>query len=162
MKSVHVVNPTQRDLVFALKGVDWHKLGTQLNVPQEELKRIDKECHEISRKLNEMLDYWKKNEEEPSWEKIIEALERIGCHTNLITELEYKYCASDQPVFSSVVSIDGKCKHVKRVPHDPHLLDSVDDQLSVVFSSIDILPIPNVTSYLLIGKSAQAATKSIG
>ena len=97
-----------RDLVVALRDVDWHQLGTQLDVPQKELRRIDKECPEISRKLSEMLTYWMENEE-PSWEKIVEALERIGCHGNLISELYSKYCAI--PFVSSPAAVnntDGK------------------------------------------------------
>ena len=80
------------DLVIVLREVDWHQLGTQLRVPQEELKKIDEECHSTSRKLNATLDYWLKNHEKASWEKIIEALERIGHHGNLVVELTSKYC----------------------------------------------------------------------
>ena len=111
--SVYIGNsftePSLRDLVVALRGVDWHQLGTQLGVPQEELERIDEECHDVSRKLNKMLNYWLKNEE-PSWEKIVKALERTGRHGNLITELKFSYCSF--PLVSSssatVISVDDK------------------------------------------------------
>ena len=98
--------------MVALHGVDWHQLGTQLGVPQEELERIDEECHNVSRKLNKMLDYWLKNNEEPSWEKIVKALERIGHHGNLVTDLRCKYCSTPlkTPTSSSatVMNVNGK------------------------------------------------------
>lgn len=100
------VKPELRDLVVALREVDWHQLGTQLDVPQEELHKIDKECHDISRKLSKTLHYWQKNEE-PPWEKIIKALKRIGCHGNLISELRSKYC-SVSLLLSSSATINGK------------------------------------------------------
>ena len=38
-----------------------------------------------------MLQYWIDNEPEPSWEKIIQALQRIGGHKNIITSIQLKY-----------------------------------------------------------------------
>lgn len=116
------IQPTLRDLVVALREVDWHQLGTQLGIPQEELERIDEECHDISRKLNKILDYWLKNEE-PSWEKIIKALERIGRHGNLITELRSKYCSvprvSSMSSLATVISVNGKQSkiHMPKLAH---------------------------------------------
>ena len=72
--------------MVALRKVDWHQLGTQLNIPQEELKRINEECHDIDRKMTAMLDYWINNKK-ISWKKILNALERIGGHENLIHKL---------------------------------------------------------------------------
>ena len=120
------IRPTLRDLVVALREVDWHQLGTQLGVPPEELKKIDEECHDISRKLNETLSYWLKNEE-PSWEKITEALERMGHHGNLVIELRSKYCSVPLNLLGSLTSsivpvtytcINGKQKKHLKVIHN--------------------------------------------
>ena len=98
------IEPSLCDLVVALREVDWHQLGTQLGVPQEELERIDEECRDVPRKLNKMLDYWLRNKE-PSWEKIVKALGRIGRHGNLIIELRSKYCSTPlNPLVSSMSS----------------------------------------------------------
>ena len=102
--------PALRDLVVVLRGVDWHQLGTQLPVPREKLNKIDEECHDTPRKLNETLAYWLKNDK-PSWEKVIEALERIGDHRNLVIELRSKYCRVPLNSLTSSVaamSVNGK------------------------------------------------------
>ena len=102
--------PALCDLVVVLRGVDWHQLGTQLHVPQQALKKIDEECHDTPRKLNATLAYWLNNEE-ASWEKIIEALERIGCHGNLIVELRSKYCRvplNSLTLSVATMSVNGK------------------------------------------------------
>lgn len=84
-----VNTPQLKDLVLILDEVDWHKLGTQLNVPPSVLSRIDKEYKDISRKLNEMLQFWLANAEEPSWNVILCAVQRVGDHKNLCLELEH-------------------------------------------------------------------------
>ena len=86
-------DPKLKDLVYELKEVDWNQLGIQLNVPRHILKNIDRENPgNESRKLSEVLQYWIDNEPEPSWEKIIQALQRIGRHKNIITSIQSKYC----------------------------------------------------------------------
>ena len=42
-----------------------------------------------------MLEYWKDKEEDPSWEKIVKALQRIGGHRNIIAEIRSKYMSHD-------------------------------------------------------------------
>ena len=76
-----------------MKEVDWSQLGIQLNVPGHILKHIDRENPgNESRKLSEVLQYWIDNAEpEASWEKILEALQRIGSHFNIVSEIQSKY-----------------------------------------------------------------------
>jgi hypothetical protein len=107
--------------VVALREVDWHQLGTQLHVPQEELKKIDEECHDTSRKLNATLAYWLKNEE-PSWEKIIEALERIGHHGNLVIELR-----SGVPLKLLASSVATMSVSGKQLMNEIHLSKTFDE-----------------------------------
>lgn len=100
--------PALCDLVVVLREVDWHQLGTQLRVPQEELTKIDEECHGTSRKFNATLDYWLKNHEKASWEKIIEALERIGRHGNLVVELRSRVPLNSLTSSVATMSVNGK------------------------------------------------------
>ena len=74
--------PQLRDLVFELKTVTciWHSLGVQLGVPYDRLDKIDEDYQSADRKLNfhEVLSYWLLNEGNPSWDKMCEALQRVG------------------------------------------------------------------------------------
>ena len=75
---------------------DWHRIGIHLGVPQCELKKVDKEQSEISRKFVDVLQYWLDNEQYPSWDKIVSALKKIQC-TNLADNLHSKYCDNQEP-----------------------------------------------------------------
>ena len=92
-------DPKLKDLVYELKEVDWYQLGIQLNVPSHILTNIKREnTGNESRKLSEVLQYWLKNEPAASWKKIIQALQRIGGHGNIITSIQSKYyTSSPQP-----------------------------------------------------------------
>ena len=83
-------SPELRDLVIELKTVDWYELGIQLNVPADQLGAIDRENPTESRKMAKVLQYWLNNET-ASWEKVINALERIGGYGNIIASLQSKY-----------------------------------------------------------------------
>ena len=82
-----------KDLVIVLRAVNWHELGIQLNVPGYILTNIDVDYHHNSRKLSEVVKYWKRNNE-ASWEKVVKALGRIGGHRNIIAEIRSKYMGS--------------------------------------------------------------------
>ena len=74
--------------------MDWKQLGIQLKVPTHILTNIDRENPgNESRKLSAVLQYWVDNET-ASWEKIVEALQRIGGHANIITSVQSKYIIS--------------------------------------------------------------------
>ena len=79
----------------------WHQLGTYLNIPHEILSRIDKDFQDSTRKLNEMLQYWLSNEMEPSWEKVIDAVQRMKDHRNLCLRLKKKYIHNEAAAVSS-------------------------------------------------------------
>ena len=82
--------PKLRDLVYVLKGVDWYKLGVQLDVPTHALNNFDKEHSAQDRKLSEVLQYWLNNGE-ASWKEIVTALKRIDGHGNIIKTIELEY-----------------------------------------------------------------------
>ena len=70
--------------------MDWHELGIYLEVPKHKLNNIGRENPTEARKLSEVLQYWLNNGE-ASWEMIIEALEKIGDHANIIETIQLKY-----------------------------------------------------------------------
>ena len=73
-----------------LKTVDWYDLGIQLNVPVDQLGTIERENPTESRRMAKVLQYWLDNET-ASWVKVINALERIGGHGNIVATLRSKY-----------------------------------------------------------------------
>ena len=85
--------PMMKDLVVELKPVNWHELGIQLEVPLDRLDKIDEDHQSSERKLSEVLRYWLLNDRSPSWDKICEALQRIGGFGRLVRELRMKYCS---------------------------------------------------------------------
>ena len=110
-----------RDLVVVLREVDWYQLGIQLEIESHILKKIKRQnLHDELAMLTEMLEYWKDNEEDPSWQKIVEALQRIGGHRNIITEIKSKYLSHD--LSSSAALLEG-------APQLPSLQHSEDASL---------------------------------
>ena len=83
--------PKLKDLVYELKGVDFHALGVQLEVPGHALTDIDRNYHDVGRKLSEMLQYWLANDGCCSWKKIVRALERVGGHGKIIKTIKSEY-----------------------------------------------------------------------
>lgn len=98
--------PLLKDLVVELKSVDWHQLGTQLGVAHERLDKIDDDYRLSETKLNHMLYSWLENEQNPSWQKICEALRRIGNHARLARKLTIQYCS-----FKCLKSVTVCCQH---------------------------------------------------
>lgn len=79
--------------MIELKVVNWHQLGLQLQVPLDKLDKMDEDYQSSERKLSEVLRYWLHNDLRPSWDKICEALQRIGGFGRLVRELRMKYCS---------------------------------------------------------------------
>ena len=80
-------------MVAVLGGVDvdWYELGIHLCVPETKLNAMKKDhVNSTQRQLIQVLSYYQDNGE-LSWEKIIEALMKIGGHTNIIRSIESKY-----------------------------------------------------------------------
>ena len=85
--------PELKDLIYELKGVDWHHLGVQLDVPTHTLHNIGRENPIEARRLSEVLQYWLNNGE-ASWKAIVKALKGIGGHENIIKTIELEYIQS--------------------------------------------------------------------
>ena len=77
-------------MITTLNGVSWFELGIHLNVPPNTLKTIKKESDGQVERLASMFQYCFDNQE-MSWEKIIEALEKMNQHGNIISTIKAKY-----------------------------------------------------------------------
>ena len=101
-----------QEIVYMLKEVNWKELGIQLNVPTHILTNIDQENPgNESRKLSAVLQYWVDNET-ASWEKIVVALQRIGGHASIITNIQSKCMISPpSPIESPSAPSDSDVDH---------------------------------------------------
>ena len=104
-----IARPRLLDLTNELKMVNWHRLGTQLEVPPDRLDKIEEDHPTSERRLYEVLWYWLNDETDPSWDKICEALCRMGGFTRIVRELKVKYCSLRACEFSYSVNIT--CAH---------------------------------------------------
>lgn len=77
--------------MIVLKAVDWHELGLQLGLECSKLDEIDDQYAKIPRKRSTMLGSWLDNEEEPTWGKIVTALERLGGHNAVIKTIKSEF-----------------------------------------------------------------------
>ena len=79
---------------------NWDTLGTHLGLSQDEIKEIELDHQTTERRRVEMFDKWLKEEENPSWEKVIDALDCMS-EKNLASQLRNKYlrphCTLDTP-----------------------------------------------------------------
>ena len=122
-----------RDLTYVLREVDWYQLGIQLNVPTYILRDINEQNpHNMSRKLSQMLEYWKDNKGDTSWEKIVKALQRIGGHRNIIAEIRSKYMSHDLSSSAELRSSAGE----RGVSHEVTTPISLEENLSKVPSQL--------------------------
>ena len=95
--------PELKDLVCELREVNWHELGVQFrDVPKYILNNIDIENHTEDRKLSEVLSYWLRNRD-PNWKVMVEALNRIGKHGNIITTIKSKYIPSTRTCIKRLI-----------------------------------------------------------
>ena len=58
--------------------VDWYGLGTQLEISDSRLKKIQRENDTEDRRRHEMIVTWLFGDPEASWEKLSKALERVN------------------------------------------------------------------------------------
>lgn len=87
--------PTLQSLVSELASVeDWHLLGVNLGLQGHQLRVIERTYRgETNRCKSEVLDFWLRNNENPTWEAIIEALDKMQ-QQKVHHEIRKKYCSS--------------------------------------------------------------------
>jgi len=81
-----------RTLTHELKDVtEWFQLGGQLGVRHDKLKQIEQDCgRETERCKTEMLNRWLQSDPEASWNKVVEAVQRMD-RVVLAQQLQRKY-----------------------------------------------------------------------
>ena len=91
--------PKLAELVLVLKAVDWHSLGIQLDIEKSKLDEIDDQfsLKQIDRKRADMFGYWLDNEEYPTWEMIVKALEKMGGCNRAIRTIRSEYLNATKP-----------------------------------------------------------------
>ena len=83
--------PLKVDLLLQeLKNMDWDILGTYLGLSQSEIGEIERDHQNTGRRRIVMFDMWLRKEDNPSWVKIIAALEKMS-ETSLASQLRKKY-----------------------------------------------------------------------
>ena len=79
---------------------EWYTLGAFLGLTENEIKEIEQDHDGTARRRMAMLNKWFKKETNPSWLKIISALERMS-EMSLANQLREKYTC--QPVSGAVI-----------------------------------------------------------
>lgn len=88
--SEHVLVPTFDLLVQELKNIYYYRLGIYLGLSHGDLKMIELNYEAVERRSCEVLDLWMRREANPTWEKVIKALERMEEFT-LAAQLKQRY-----------------------------------------------------------------------
>ena len=90
--SDHITTLTTDLLVHELNEVtNWQYLGMFLGLGMAEIKEIEQDHSDTPRRRMEMLEKWMRKEGNPSWEMVVEALEKMS-ELRLANQLRVKYC----------------------------------------------------------------------
>ena len=101
-------------LLQELKNVEWDTLGTYLGLSQSEIRDIENDHRNTGRRRVEMFDLWLRKEENPSWVKILAALEKMS-ETSLVIQLRKKYQRQPNDEMTKLTSEDLEQQTVTRV-----------------------------------------------
>ena len=85
------------ELIHELAAISdqWIELGKHLNIPLPVMKKIECDTVRLERRQAKLFQYWVKNETEPTWQKVVDALEAIG-EVELASKLTKKYITTFQ------------------------------------------------------------------
>ena len=71
---------------------DWYSLGIQLEIPTSHLRHIEDNYGINAEQCRiEVIDYWLHNDPEPTRNKLAQAVEDMGGHTNVVQTLRASY-----------------------------------------------------------------------
>ena len=101
-------------LLQELKNVEWDTLGTYLGLSQSEIRDIENDHKNTGRRRVEMFDLWLRKEENPSWVKILAALEKMS-ETSLVIQLRKKYQQQPNDEMTKLTSEDLEQQTATRV-----------------------------------------------
>ena len=91
--------PTVHLLIKELKEVkDWYLFGVVLGIPVRQLQviQLSKPLGGVNQWLVDMFDYWLRNNLDPSWKHIVQALEQIDQFV-LAAQVKIKYLSPLTP-----------------------------------------------------------------
>ena len=117
--SDHVTTLTTYLLVRELNGVtEWQELGLILGLRYAKIQEIERAYLDTSSRRSAMLAKWMREESNPSWEMVIEALEKMFEY-RLADQLRVKYCTQQvtQPASEKVIMLDRRDAIVRRMEY---------------------------------------------
>ena len=66
----------------------WHSLGIQLEITPEDLNQIESNhSGDTERCKAEVVDFWLRNTQERTWDRLAQAVDKMGGHANLVQTL---------------------------------------------------------------------------
>ena len=79
---------TLSNIGVILKDItDHYMLGVHLNVPPEEIIKIEKDHPGTTRRLMEVINHWMRNGKKCSWGVLARAVEKMGSHDNIVRNI---------------------------------------------------------------------------
>ena len=85
--------PQLKEMVIVLEElVDWKEFGIHLGIEYHEIERIKKENRSIDDSKIKLYNYWLNADTTASWQKVINALERMKLKT-LSSQIRRKHCS---------------------------------------------------------------------
>ena len=80
------------ELIHELAAISdqWIELGIHLNIPVPTIKKIECDTIRLERRQAKLFQYWVKHETNPTWQKVVDALETIG-EVQLASKLTEKH-----------------------------------------------------------------------
>ena len=113
------------------KLVDWYNFGILLKIPPHVLRRIEAEhLVNMARRKTELLDYWLKNEYNPSWHKVYGALMKMPKQEEEVL----KDVNNVFPLIPSQVSECSQCTHL--FPTPPELTIAYQEKVAQSLTEI--------------------------
>ena len=108
--------PTLTQLSTELRDFEnWYLLGLQLNISKAILDSIEKSHDTNVRQCIEMVQYWIKNSEDPSWETIREALRNIG-ESVFSAKIAEKYLIQSSSISKELYNTSSEERSTTHVP----------------------------------------------
>ena len=83
--------------------VDWMQLGLRLGLSLPRLKEIEANYHKVEERRMDMIHSWLINTAEPTWEKLISAIDKLG-HVHIAFKMKAKFHVES----SREIASDGK------------------------------------------------------
>ena len=103
--SSHAGTPNLQKLLNALKKSEkWFLFGAMLGIPVFQLRKIESDHQKDSDRCKlELLQYWLDNTLNPTWNEIVQALEKTG-QLVLAAQIKHDYLWS-----ASITEVEGMC-----------------------------------------------------